>query len=222
MGKGVILMLKRKIMIYTRFERFWHWTQAGLIILLLITGFGLHGFYSLFGFWAAVTIHTGAALALIVLWIFAIFWHLTTGQWRHYLPTTKGLFAVARYYAYGIFRGEPHPYRKTFRRKHNPLQALSYLALKVVIFPAVWISGLAYLLYGSWDHYAFSLLGLKITALVHTAAAFATLIFVIAHVYLTTTGHTIFTHIRSMITGYETVELTEAEAAVLAEHEQQP
>lgn len=212
-------MVKRTVMIYTRFERFWHWTQALLIVVLLVTGFGLHGFHPLLGFGQAVMLHTVAALALILLWVFAIFWHFTTGQWRHYLPTTTGLFAVARYYAWGIFRGEAHPYRKTFRRKHNPLQALSYLALKVLIFPAIWVSGLAYLLYGLWDDHAFALTGLQIVALAHTAAAFAILIFIIIHVYLTTTGHTVFDHIRSMVTGYDTVDLTEAEAAVLAERE---
>ena len=32
-----------------------------------------------------------------------------------------------------------------------------------------------------------------------------TLIFVIIHIYMTTTGHTVFTHIKAMITGWEDV-----------------
>jgi hypothetical protein len=31
-------------------------------------------------------------------------------------------------------------------------------------------------------------------------------VFVIAHVYLTTTGHTVFAHIKSMITGWEEID----------------
>ena len=32
--------IKRKnIYLYTRYERFWHWVQAALIITLLVTGF---------------------------------------------------------------------------------------------------------------------------------------------------------------------------------------
>jgi hypothetical protein len=27
-----------------------------------------------------------AAWVLIVLWLFAIFWHITTGEWRQYIP----------------------------------------------------------------------------------------------------------------------------------------
>ena len=33
----------QKVYIYKRFERFWHWTQASLIIFLALTGFEVHG-----------------------------------------------------------------------------------------------------------------------------------------------------------------------------------
>jgi Ni,Fe-hydrogenase I cytochrome b subunit len=85
-------MTTRIIMIYSRFERFWHWAQMALIFVLLFTGFAIHGLHRVIDFHTAVTIHTGSAIALIVLWLFAIFWHLTTGTWRHYVPTTQGLW----------------------------------------------------------------------------------------------------------------------------------
>jgi cytochrome b subunit of formate dehydrogenase len=43
-------------------------------------------------------------------------------------------------------------------------------------------------------------------ALIHMAGAFAILCFVIMHVYMTTTGHTITAHVKAMITGWENVE----------------
>jgi thiosulfate reductase cytochrome b subunit len=43
-------------------------------------------------------------------------------------------------------------------------------------------------------------------AIVHTAGAFAILSFVVVHIYMITTGHTIFAHTRAMITGWEEVE----------------
>ena len=52
-------------------------------------------------------------VVLIVLIAFAIFWHLTTGEWRQYLPTRENLRAQAEYYVIGVFRGAPHPTRKT-------------------------------------------------------------------------------------------------------------
>lgn len=207
-------MSQRRVMLFSRFERFWHWAQMALIMGLLFTGFAIHGLHSLIGFKTAVLWHTGAAVALVVLWIFAIFWHLTTGTWRHYLPTSNGLWRVARFYAYGIFKGEHHPYRKAYWRKHNPLQALAYLALKLVLFPLIWFSGIAYLLYGFWGSAA-SGDALWWVAVIHTATAFAIVAFVIAHVYLLTTGHSFKEHVMPMINGFDEVDLTPEQEAYL-------
>jgi len=38
------------------------------------------------------------------------------------------------------------------------------------------------------------------------AGAFSILVFLVTHVYMTTTGHTIFAHTRAMITGWEEIE----------------
>ena len=212
-------MATRRVLIYTRFERFWHWTQMTLIVILMITGFGVHGFHDFFSFGDAVTYHTLAALALIVLWVFAVFWHLTTGTWRHYVPTAKGLWQVARFYAYGIFQGERHPYRKAYWRKHNPLQALAYLGLKLVLFPAIWVSGLAYLFFFAWSGAPDASTWLEVVALVHTATAYAILAFVIAHIYLLTTDHSFVGHVAPMVTGFDEVDLSPEEEAYLMKDE---
>jgi thiosulfate reductase cytochrome b subunit len=209
----------RRVMIFSRFERFWHWSQMALILLLIITGFGLHGFHALFDFEQAVTLHTIGALALAVLWVFAVFWHLTTGTWKHYVPTAEGLWQVARYYAFGIFKGERHPYHKAYWRKHNPLQALAYLGLKLFLFPAIWVSGIAYLLYFMWRDIPAAPAWLQGVALVHTGAAFLILVFIIAHVYLLTTGHSFKGHVMPMIDGFDEVELSPEEEAYLERDE---
>lgn len=215
-------MSTRLVMVFSRFERFWHWSQAALIFTLLFTGFAIHGLHRLIDFETAVGVHTWAALALILLWVFAIFWHITTGTWRHYLPTVNGLWRVARYYAFGIFLGEHHPYRKAFRRKHNPLQALTYLALKLFLFPAIWISGLIYLVYNTWEHVPGAGDMITVVAIVHVAVAFAILAFVMAHVYLLTTGHSFAEHVKPMLIGYDEVEVTPAEEAYLEESKAVP
>ena len=53
--------------------------------------------------------------------------------------------------------------------------------------------------------------GLSIIAIIHTLGAFALLAFVIAHVYLTTTGDTPLSSIIAMITGWEVIDLDEKE-----------
>ena len=212
-------MSLQKVKVFSRFERFWHWSQMALIFTLIFSGFGVHGYHHLLNFETLVWLHVAAALTLIVLWVFAIFWHLTTGSWRHYMPTTNGLFKVAKYYAFDIFKGEDHPYKKRYWHKHNPLQAMAYLWLKLFLFPALWISGAAYLLYGFWGQGALTSGSLEWIAIIHTAAAFLMVVFIIAHIYLLTTGHSTVEHIKPMITGYDEVELTEEEKAYLEQDE---
>lgn len=213
------MMTERLVKVYPAFERFWHWSQVLLILVLLFTGLGLHGLHGLLPFGPAVMLHTIAALALVVLWIFAIFWHLTTGTWRHYVPTTHGLFKVARFYAFDIFRGAHHPYRKAYWRKHNPLQALTYLALKLFLFPAIWVTGIAYLTYNFWEHQPNASLIFEIVANLHVLVAYLIATFVIVHVYLLTAGHSFVEHVKPMITGFDTVDLTPEEEAYLAADE---
>lgn len=195
--------MSERLYLFTRFERFWHWTQAGLIIVLLFTGFAIHGSHRLIGFRKAVEAHEIAAWLLIALWIFAIFWHFTTGAWKHYIPTLENVDRMVRYYAFGIFTGAPHPYKVTLERKHNPLQRLAYLGVKLVINPLLWASGLLYLFWGSVEGTLPGALSLQQVATIHTLGAFLMLAFLIIHVYLATVGRTPLAHIRAMITGWE-------------------
>jgi thiosulfate reductase cytochrome b subunit len=197
--------------IYKRFERFWHWTQALLVLMLVLTGFEVHGFWELFGYEAAVDLHDIFAYALIFLVAFAIFWHFTTGEWRQYLPTRKYLKEMIRFYVAGIFKGESHPTRKTEISKLNPLQRATYLMLKIFLFPVQIVTGLVYLYYNSLQgtDYAVSL---DTIAKVHTIGAYLFLIFLVIHIYLTTTGETPTSNIKAMITGWEDLEEEKSEA----------
>ena len=212
-------MTIRRVKIFSLFERFWHWSQMALIMVLLFSGFGLHGVQHLIGFETAVTLHTLAALLLLLLWAFSVFWLFTTKTWRHFIPTLSGMWQVLRFYSVGIFKGEHHPYRKAYWRKHNPLQALAYLMLKILLFPLIWITGLAYLGYFLWRDLPQASDWLTGFAYVHTGAAYAILVFVLVHVYMLTTGHSFREHLMPMINGFDDVDLTPEEEAYLVKDE---
>ena len=198
-----------RVYIYKRFERFWHWSQAALIFFLAITGFEIHGSFGLFGYEKAVEFHRVSAWLLLGLIAFSIFWHFTTGEWQQYIPTFSKLQAQIRYYTLGIFKGEPHPTRKTVRNKLNPLQAVTYLGFKLVMAPLLVVTGLLYMFYRTIDANNMiitSNIPLEIVAYLHTLGAYLIIMFAIVHVYMTTTGHTPTTNIRAMLTGYEELE----------------
>ena len=211
---NLINMSQRKVYIYRLFERIWHWTQALLIFFLIFTGFEIHSSYSAIGFENAVRYHNVAAISLIILIIFAIFWHFTTGEWKQYIPTSKNLKAQINYYITGIFKNAPHPTRKTILTKLNPLQRLVYLGLKVFIIPLMVVTGLLYLYYrypfkGTVATLNFS--SLETIAVLHTLGAFLMVAFVVAHLYLITTGTTPASNLKAIITGYEELEGEEEE-----------
>ena len=195
-----------KVYLYTRFERLWHWLQALMIFILLITGFEVHGTYTLLGFRTAVTVHNYVGLTWLILFAFFVFWLITTGEWKQYIPTTKKLFDVVMYYAWGIFKGQSHPVQKSKGAKHNPLQRIAYLGISAMLLPVQMLTGLLYYLYnmipGGID--------LSVIAILHTLVAFLLVNFLIIHIYMTTTGHSLFSHISGMITGWEEIyETTE-------------
>jgi len=196
----------KKIYMYKRFERFWHWTQALLIGFLALTGFEIHGSISVFGFKRAVLMHNNAAFALISLIVFAIFWHFTTGEWRQYVPTTNKLFDQIKYYLIGIFRNEAHPVEKTADTKLNPLQRLTYIGYKIFIVPVMVVTGLVYYFVAHGD---VELKSVKNIGTIHVIGAFLLIAFTIVHVYMTTTGHTVFSNLKAMITGYDEMETEE-------------
>jgi len=190
-----------KIYLYTRYERFWHWLQAFMISCLIVTGLEIHGTYKLFGFQTAVNIHNFIGLSWLILFAFFVFWLFTTGEWKQYIPTTKKLFSVVLYYSWGIFQGNPHPVQKAKGAKHNPLQRLAYLGISAMLLPAQMVTGLLYYLYNDMQ----GILLLSVLAVIHTLIALFLLNFLVIHLYMTTTGHSLFSHITGMITGWEEI-----------------
>ena len=61
-----------------------------------------------------------------------------------------------------------------------------------------------------------------VLAVLHTLGAFAILTFLVVHLYMTTTGHSLLAHIKAMITGWEEVEKGEAVEAWEVAHERKP
>lgn len=205
-----------RVYMYQAYERFWHWLQTVTIILLLLTGLIIHrpDLFGLFAFRYMVTIHNVLAAILVINAGLSLFWHVVGGEIRQYIPRPYGFFDQAivqtQYYLRGIFRDDPHPFAKTRDHHLNPLQQITYFGILNVLLPLQVVTGA--LMWGvqQWPRYAQALGGLPFLAPFHTLVAWLFATFIVGHVYLTTTGHEPLAGIRSMITGWDEVEMPDA------------
>jgi thiosulfate reductase cytochrome b subunit len=203
----------QEIYMYTVYERLWHWLQTAAILLLIFTGLIIHkpSMFGAFSFSYMVQVHNVLGFILLANAALAAFYHFASGEIKQYLPQPHGFFnqmmTQATFYVRGIFKNEPHPFDKTARRKLNPLQQVTYLAILNVLLPLQIITGV--LIWGAqrWPQIADSLGGLPFLAPFHTLIAWLFATFIVMHVYLTTTGHTPLAGIKSMIMGWDEVEV---------------
>jgi len=181
--------------LYALHERIWHWLQATVMVLLIVSGLAIHypDRFAIFGSLAvALKLHTWLAGALIANAFLGVFYHLTAEKYHHFLPRmedfTGAAVRQARFYLYGIFKGEKHPLQTDSRRKLNPLQKITYLALLNILLPFQIVTGV--LLWGAdrWPKLFDRIGGLWLLGPAHTMGAYLFLAFLIGHIYLATTG----------------------------------
>ncbi|NOZ00732.1 MAG: hypothetical protein GXP54_02440 [Deltaproteobacteria bacterium] len=201
-----------KVYMYGVYERIWHWTMALGIIMLLLTGFQIHysqGF-ALMAFPTAVFVHNFFAVVLLINAFLGMFFHLATGEIRQFIPEGAGLlrrlWIQAVFYGKGIFAGASHPFLKTRMHKLNPLQQFTYVGLLNVLFPFQVVTGLLLWLAGLMPEDTVAFGGLSVVAPLHNLGSWMFLSFLVVHVYLTTTGHTITSNIKAMFTGWDISE----------------
>ncbi len=206
-------LLGEPVLMYSLYERIWHWTMAASVLALLLTGLGIHypKVFPMLQFPRSVSVHSVAAAILVINAFLALFYHLATSEIRQFIPQRTRflprLAEMAKYYARGIFEGASRPFRKTRDGKLNPLQQVTYVALLNVLFPAQIVTGTWLWVAGWKPEWVGASWAFGWVASVHNLGSWLFLSFLLAHVYLTTTGHTLSAHIRAMVTGYEAEEL---------------
>jgi thiosulfate reductase cytochrome b subunit len=198
---------EEKILLHPMIERIWHWFQALCIVMLIITGVMLHWPEKFPGWFNwAVTVHnwfgTGAVIGFLV-WLF---YNLGTGRISHYIPRKweipTGIITQARFYGYGIFKHEPHPYAPTEDNKFNPLQKIAYLQFQALLFPILLITGILYMYPETFKGVIDALGGMTVLGIVHFLLGGLFAAFLVAHLYLATTGETIGENFKAIIFGY--------------------
>ncbi len=194
--------------------RIWHWANAAFFIVLIVTGVQIRylGLFDLMSFRTAVTVHNWVAFALMANFGIWLGFYLFSEKNKAYHPEfnivklARESFEQARYYGYGIFRGDPNPHRIDPYHKFNPLQRMLYQILMLLLLPLQFFTGLLL-----WDVKRFSNVvelmgGVRVVDTLHVLIFIFFVFYMFFHPYLTTLGHTPTAHIRAMVTGYEDVE----------------
>jgi len=190
--------------LYPGFVRVTHWINAALFVIMAYTGLSVR--FQEAG-WAlsleaATRIHNSGGLLLLLNFLAYCTRAMVTGDIRQFLPQGGGMLAdmarQARYYAYGIFRGEPHPFAVTPQRRFNPLQRATYLVVFLIGMPVLLASGLLLLLPESVSS---GIAPRPFLVAAHFCIVIGFAVFFVGHLYLATTGATPLSLIKGMLTG---------------------
>ena len=201
-----------KVYLHSLPVRIWHWSNAIVFLVLIFTALQLryYDIASITQFKSSVTLHNVFGIIMTVGFVFWFCYYVFSGKIRLYIPLLHpkefmlGCIAQAKYYGYGIFKGEPNPHHASPDSKFNPLQQMAYFFVMFLLFPVQIITGILLMDIKRFSTIIGMLGGLTIVDIAHVVVSFAFVAFLFVHVYLTTLGATTLQHIKAMFTGYET------------------
>lgn len=198
-----------KVYLHTLTIRIWHWINALIVIILLVTGVQLRvpGIDVLPKFSLAVLIHKYAGFAMAASFLFWLFYVIIEGSFRrHYLlrpADTRIIGKQTFFYCKGIFKREENPFTPTAGGKFNPLQKMAYGSVMLIFTPVIVITGILFSDIFFFRHAIDLLFGIRVLDALHLFAAYIFLLYLAVHIYMSTLGHNVFAHAKAMIKGYE-------------------
>ena len=201
--------------LYPKWLRAWHFINAIMFLILIVTGLsmqytGKENASYVIGFTRAIKWHNSAAIVLTVNYILFVTGNLLTTNGRYYRIGRKDflsdLIKQLKYYSWGMFKGEKHPFPVTEERKFNPLQKLTYVLAMYVAVPLLVISGIGLLFPEITITGFFGVSGLLLTDILHITMGFFLTIFMVIHIYTCTLGAKPSSLFWGMISGYHRSE----------------
>ena len=158
------------------------------------------------GFAKAVKWHNFAAIVLVLNYIFFVTGNMLTKNGRYYRAGEKGFLSnlgkQLKYYSWGMFKGEKHPFPVSEERKFNPLQKLTYILAMYLAVPLLIISGIGLLLPEITITTFFGISGLILTDILHITMGFCLSVFMVIHIYTCTLGAKPTSLFWGIISGY--------------------
>ncbi len=194
--------------------RIWHWINAATCLMLLLTGVQMRyvGLINVVAFGNAVAIHNWMGFILIANFFLWLFYYLGSDRIKVYHAERnltkyfRGSLDQALYYGYGIFKGAPNPFHPSIYSKFNPLQAMTYQLIMLLLLPIQCVTGLLLWNLAGYPRVVALLGGVRVIDTVHVLIFIFFVFYIPAHIYLGTMGRTKSTHFKEMFTGFEEEE----------------
>jgi len=199
--------------------RVWHWINALGFVLLILTGVQLRymELFNAMSFEAAVKLHNWVGFAVIANYFVWLGYYLTSDRIKVYHPELdvrkffERAWKQARYYGYGIFKGERSPHHVRPYDKFNPMQSISYQIIMLLVVPVQFATGLM-----MWDVKRFQQWidvfgGIRVIDTIHVLIFIVFVFFILVHAYMGMLGKRPSTHFKEMFTGYEEPEDPQAD-----------
>jgi thiosulfate reductase cytochrome b subunit len=203
------LLAVKKIYLHPLPLRIWHWVNALMVMVLIITGIELRipGIAALPPNNTPLLVHKFAGWAMTVSFVVWLVYGLISGNLsRHFMirrRDLKGVFRQAKFYLFSIFRGEENPFRPSPDEKFNPLQKLAYEAIMCIFTPVLVITGVLFSDILFLRKYILLLNGVKVLDAIHVMGTYVFVLYLVIHIYMSTLGRKATSHIKAMIVGYE-------------------
>lgn len=198
-----------KLYLYSFWLRIWHAVNALGIILLIISGLSMQFsefWSSILNFETAVNLHNILGITISISYLLFFFGNMFSGNKKYYRIKPKGLrkrlLKQAKYYLFGMFKGQVAPFPISEKRKFNPLQKYSYVVVMYFFVPLIIITGIALLFPEIIIEDIYSISGISLTALSHAILGFLISIFLFIHIYVASIGKSPINNFRSIITGW--------------------
>ena len=199
----------KRIFLHTLTIRIWHWVNAGIVILLTVTGIQLRvpGISILGAYGSAVLLHKYAGFAMAASFLLWLGYSVISRNLRqNYLVRGKditSLYRQARFYMFGIFMGDENPFTPSASDKFNALQKIAYGSVMFLFTPIMVITGVLFS-----DMFYFRTVielirGPRVLDAIHVIVAYVFLLYLVVHIYMSTLGGSALSHIKAMLSGYE-------------------
>ena len=206
------MTLAQKIYFYPVWLRIWHGFNALGILVLIITGISMQSSVEasqIISFNWIINLHNIAGVMVTLSYFIYFIGNMITPNGKFYLIKPKGFInnplKQAIYYAWGMFHGMKAPFPISEKRKFNPLQKYAYILVMYLAVPVVIVTGFALLFPEIIIDKVYTLSGVFITAIFHSAMGFFISIFLLIHLYIASIGKSPLENFKSIINGWHQV-----------------